>query len=197
MRVSFTVPGRPSRWMRPGEDSRKGKKTHRFTDAKAEAGKRSIKDEAALAWGKRDPLTGPVLLHARFIFAIPPSWPRALRAAALEGRVWHVSDPDLDQLVKQVKDALKHVAYVDDNQVVGYRDSAKRYGYPERTEIVLEALPQPEDAVTPGQRRLERKVHEEGWAVVLGVVASRRAQSKTKPPASPKSRPLRFRKVGR
>jgi Holliday junction resolvase RusA-like endonuclease len=142
-------------------------------------GKRAIAWEAKRAFGSRRPFTGPVLLQCRFIFAIPPSWPKALRAAALEGRVWHVSDPDLDQLVKQVKDALKFIAYVDDNQVAGYHQPAKRYGHPERTEIIVEPLPCAADAVTPGQRRLEKRVAVEGWDAVMAPPAKRAKQSKT------------------
>jgi Holliday junction resolvase RusA-like endonuclease len=139
----------------------------RFTDPKAEEGKRAIAWAAKRAWGARRPLTGPCLVRVVAIFAIPPSWPPAVQKAAREARVMHVSDPDLDQLVKQVKDALKGVAYVDDNQVCGYPNSAKRYGYPERTEITIVALPQAPDEVTPGQRALEKRIEREGWDAVL------------------------------
>lgn len=179
MKIYFTVPGRPSRWMRPVEGQDGQGNALRFTDHRAERGKLAIAQETKLAWGSRRPLTGPVLLRVVAIFAIPPSWPKRLQAAAMEGRVWHMSDPDLDQIVKQVKDALKGIAYVDDNQVAGYLNHAKRYGHPERTDIEIEPLPQLPDAVTPGQARLEKRIALEGWDAVLAPVPKRRNASKT------------------
>ncbi|MFL6864063.1 MAG: RusA family crossover junction endodeoxyribonuclease [Allosphingosinicella sp.] len=139
----------------------------RFTDSDAEAGKEHIAWHARKAWGNRRPLTGPVVVRVVCIFAVPTSWPEALRRAAAEARVMHVADPDLDQLVKQVKDALKGIAYVDDNQVCGYPNSAKRYGSPERTDVTIEALDQRPDEITPGQKRLEKRIANEGWDAVL------------------------------
>ena len=172
-RVSIIIPGKPSRWQRPGQSG-----GQRFTDKKAKAGKDAIAVEAKRCYQGRKPATGPVIVRVLAIFAIPPSWPEKLKRAAREGRVMHVTDPDLDQIVKQVKDALKGIAYVDDNQVVGYPNSAKRYGYPERTEITIEPLPQAEDEVTPGQRRLEKRVEVEGWDAVLAPPKPRKKSSK-------------------
>lgn len=175
-RVAFTIDGKPSRWQRPGQgiDPRTGR-AMRFTDPEAEAGKTRIAWAARQAFGAQKPFTGPVLVRVLAIFEIPPSWPKALQQAAREARVLHVADPDLDQIVKQAKDALKGIAYVDDNQVVGYPNSAKRYGYPQRTEVTVEALPQQPDEITPGQRRLEKRVETEGWDAVLSPPKKRKA----------------------
>lgn len=181
MRISFTVPGRPSRWMRPAENTLPDGTTYRFTDKKAQAGKNAIAFEAKRAFGLRRPFTGPVLVRVIAIFAIPPSWPKKLQQAAREGRVMHVQDPDLDQVVKQAKDAMIGIAFVDDNQVCGYPNSAKRYGYPERTEITIEALPQQGDDITPGQRRLEKRIEDEGWDAVLNPPKKKRKTAMKKP----------------
>lgn len=178
MQIDFSVPGRPSRWMRPGEATGKDGRTYRFTDKKAEAGKRHIADCAAQAFRGIRPASGPVIIRVIAIFEIPKSWPVYLRKAAAECRVMHVQDPDLDQLVKQVKDALKGIAYVDDNQVCGYANHAKRYGAPERTEITVQVLPQKEDEITPGQRRLEDRIAKEGWDAVLAPIARKKKSSK-------------------
>lgn len=159
----------------------------RFTDKEAEAGKEHIAWHAKRAWGDARPLTGPLVVRVIAVFGIPPSWPDKLKAAARESRVMHVQDPDLDQLVKQVKDALKGIAYVDDNQVCGYPNSAKRYGGPERTDIVIEALPQREDEITPAQRRLEKRIEVEGWDAVLAPPARRKARQDDPGPSSPPS----------
>jgi Holliday junction resolvase RusA-like endonuclease len=184
-RVAITVDGKPSRWQRPGQgiDPRTGR-AMRFTDPEAEAGKERIAWAAKQAFGSQRPFTGPVLVRVIGIFEIPPSWPKALIAAAKQARVMHVADPDLDQIVKQAKDALKGIAYVDDNQVVGYPNSAKRYGYPQRTEITVEALPQRPDEITPGQRRLEKRIETEGWDAVLAPPAKRKV-------SEPVSKPLK------
>jgi Holliday junction resolvase RusA-like endonuclease len=155
-RVTFTVDGPPVRWQRPKQVLTKTGVVRRFNDPAAERGKKVIATAAREAWGDEPPLTGPCLLRVVAIFAIPPSWPAKLKQAARESRVFHIADPDLSQLVKLPEDALVGIAYEDDNQVVGYPNSAKRYGYPERTEITVEALAQAPDEVTPGQARLEK-----------------------------------------
>lgn len=179
VRVSFSVPGKPSRWQRPGQGIDQQGRAIRFTDKEAEAGKQHIAWHARKAWGGRRPVTGPVLVRVVGIFEIPASWPKGLQRAAHEARVLHVADPDLDQLVKQVKDALKGIVYVDDNQVVGYPNSAKRYGAPQRSDITIEVLDQRPDEITPGQRRLEKRIETEGWEAVLAPPKRR------KPPEAP------------
>jgi Holliday junction resolvase RusA-like endonuclease len=159
--------------VRPQQDGRRGKAQNaRFTDPKCEAHKNNVRRMLLDLYGRgRKPWTGPVVVGCKFIFAIPESWPPRVKKAALESRVFHMADPDLDQLVKQLMDCLpckwengpdghpyvtKAGVLVDDNQVVGFIDQPlKRYGYPERTEFVIQSIEQAEDAITPGQRRLE------------------------------------------
>lgn len=177
-RVTFTVRGRPSRWMRPGQAlNPKTGRVMRFTDRKAEAGKKRIAQEAGLRW-KGPPACGPVILRVVAVFAIPKAWPRALRDEAGQARVMHIADPDLDQLVKQVQDALVGIAYHDDNQVCGYPNSAKRYGSPERTEITIEVLDQQEAQKTPGQREIEALVA--SGQPVIGTRTKRRGANRSK-----------------
>lgn len=197
MRITFSVLGKPSRWMRPGEATDSNGNTFRYTDKQAEAGKARIAAEARIAYRGVKPATGPVLVSVIAIFAIPPSWPVALRKAASQARVMHVADPDLDQLVKQVKDALKGIAYVDDNQVCGYHPPpAKRYGSPERTEITITVLPQAADEITPGQRRLEQRIALEGWDAVLAPPkrSANKPKSKSKSAAPPRFAGRGFRR---
>jgi Holliday junction resolvase RusA-like endonuclease len=162
-RCAFTIPGRPQRWIRPQQDGRRGSaRNARFTDPKAQAHKDMVAKLAARHFHQLQPWTGPVVVSLVAVFAIPPSWPKHLQRAAREARVMHISDPDLDQLVKQVWDGVKGVVVVDDNQFCGFAmPTAKRYGHPERTEVVFSLLQQDEDAITPGQRRLE-KLAEQG-----------------------------------
>jgi Holliday junction resolvase RusA-like endonuclease len=177
-RCAFVIPGKPSAWKRTNDfiHPTTGKLV-KVTDAGQRVAQANIARIARLNW-KGDPATGPVILRVVGIFAIPPSWPKKLQQAAREARVMHVSDPDLDQLVKQVKDALRGIVYVDDNQVCGYPNTAKRYGEPERTEITIEVLDQAEDERTPGQRRLEAKPPEE-W-LISGTVANKLKRNRSK-----------------
>lgn len=141
--------------MRPGQAIHRGKIV-RITDPKALAEKRVIAQLGRLAW-RGDPVCGPVALSIEAVFRIPKSWPKELQAEALAGRVPVIADPDLDQLVKQVQDALVGIVYWDDNQVVSYDPKpVKRYGSPERTVIRCEVYEQLEAQKTPGQRDLER-----------------------------------------
>lgn len=192
MKIKITVPGRPTRWMRPGQGIDGEGRPVRYTDPKARAGKAVIANEAKLVYRATRPHLGPVVLCVVAVFAIPESWAAARRAAALEGKVWHTSDPDLDQLVKQVQDALVGIAYIDDNQVVGYHPhTAKRYGHPERTDIEVYPLHPEEVAKPPAQRRLEAKLGKEGWGGMLAPPASKRNRSKAG------SDPLRARRFAR
>lgn len=147
--IRITIPGRPTRWERPKQT----KTGRRYNSPEAEAAKRAIAHEIAGAWSG-PPHLGPARISGVFIFDIPASWPPRTRAACLEGRVDHIADPDLDQLLKLVMDACSGIVVADDNQFSRFGRSAKRYGTPARTEIVIELLESPQDAMTPGQKRL-------------------------------------------
>jgi Holliday junction resolvase RusA-like endonuclease len=74
----------------------------------------------------------PVMLGLSFYFAKPKSAPKS--------RAWPTVKPDLDKLVRCIKDALTGFAYVDDSQVVKFSKLEKLYGSPERTVITVEAM---------------------------------------------------------
>jgi Holliday junction resolvase RusA-like endonuclease len=57
------------------------------------------------------PLTGPVCLELRFFMPKPKSYPKTKTLFATKR-------PDLDKMVRSIKDALKGVMYLDDAQVV-------------------------------------------------------------------------------
>lgn len=52
---------------------------------------------------------------------------------------WHVQKPDLDKLVRAVKDALKGIFYKDDCQVC-FLSTQKQYGIPEGVGIYISDL---------------------------------------------------------
>lgn len=159
---AFAVNGSPRRWKRPAQGRHpKTGKPMRFEDKQAAADKKVIATCARLAW-KGDPVCGPVMLGITAIFPIPPSWPEPVKQAAAEGRVMHIQDPDLDQLLKLVKDALTGIVYIDDNQVARYPPMCKRYGSPARTEVRIEVIDQEPDEITPGQHEVRKRAEKAG-----------------------------------
>jgi Holliday junction resolvase RusA-like endonuclease len=135
MLSNFTVPGEPFAWKRV-MDGRHGKKVN----------PKPMRDDqkrvAAIAcdkWMGHAPHFGPVKLFVAAIFEIPSSWSKVEHGAAMRGERWRDIDPDADRLLNQVLDALKFVAYVDDNQVVDCR-CVQRYGSPARRDVWLERL---------------------------------------------------------
>lgn len=63
-----------------------------------------------------EPLSGPLHMDITAVAAIPKSWPKARRAAALRSG-WDQRKPDADNIGKLIADALNGIAYADDSQV--------------------------------------------------------------------------------
>lgn len=155
----------------------------RFTNKKAQAGKDAIAWEFKKIWGGRDPYLGPVRMHIDAIFEIPSSWPKKVIRAAIEGRVLHIADPDIDQIIKQIMDAIKGLIYIDDNQVAKLGKVTKRYGDAQRTDIIIELLPQADDEITPGQRRMEKKARMDRANARHGLTGRKPISPKTQKPS--------------
>lgn len=85
------------------------------------------------------PMQGPILLGVKAYLPIPVSKPKAWKAAALAGQVRPTSKPDLDNLLKHVKDCLTEMGFWgDDAQVVGYLPgTGKHYSAEPRWEIEI------------------------------------------------------------
>lgn len=62
---------------------------------------------------------GPISLTVCFVMPRPKSLPKKV--------LYHLKKPDLDKLLRSVKDALKGIAYVDDSQVIATH-ATKCYG---------------------------------------------------------------------
>jgi Holliday junction resolvase RusA-like endonuclease len=88
-----------------------------------------------------EPLTGPVFLGVKAYMPIPVSKPKKWKAEALAGTIRPTTRPDLDNLLKQLKDCMTGIFWTDDKQVVGYLPgTGKYYGDPVRWEVELHAL---------------------------------------------------------
>ena len=65
------------------------------------------------------PAPGPMAVSIAFCFRRPQSWPKAQRDAVDNGQEpWYTGKPDLDNLIKLVKDAGNGILWVDDSQIV-------------------------------------------------------------------------------
>jgi Holliday junction resolvase RusA-like endonuclease len=147
--IEFTIIGRPFAKERPRADNRRGGRARIYTPTKTIKAERAVLAAAkptldgAPLYG--EPLSGPVKLEVLAVFAIPKSWTKAKQEAARQGRVWHTSSPDADNILKLVSDALNGHAFVDDGLVVDTR-ATKRFGYPERTVVRITPLTNWNDA---------------------------------------------------
>lgn len=137
--LHFIIPGKPSGWQRAADVITKSGKRLRANPKAMVEGQKHIAWCAKAALRGAAPMTGPLRLEVLCVYGVPPSWPSWKQAAAARGLVWKTSTPDHDNLTKQIGDALNGLAFVDDAQIV--RSSiAKRYGFPERTEVQLSRI---------------------------------------------------------
>jgi len=74
----------------------------------------------------RSPLTGAVVIESMEFRMPRPKGHRGKRGLRPSAPREHCSKPDLDNMAKSVKDALRGIAWIDDCQVIGMRAS-KRY----------------------------------------------------------------------
>lgn len=131
--VDLFVYGLPVAWARTGRRNFKGPggvvQTTVYDPPKPREWKAVVKAQVVAAG--RPPLlereTAVGLLLA-FVFPRPASLPKRIVA--------HVRKPDLDNLVKAVKDALRGVVYLDDSQVK-QQWATKAYGSPPGVQITV------------------------------------------------------------
>ena len=108
--VTFTIPGRPVPLGRPRFGNGKARTPQRSRDAQAAIG-------LVAASHFHGDISGDVDVELMFVYAIPKSWPRWRKERAEEQHE-RPGIADVDNLTKQVLDALNGIAYDDDKQVV-------------------------------------------------------------------------------
>jgi Holliday junction resolvase RusA-like endonuclease len=124
MIASFVIEGEPIAKGRPRISTRGGF-ARAYTPEKTRRFETVVAERARAAIGPIDPYSGPVELEAHFCIAIPKSWPKRKKLAALEGRRHPQGKPDLDNYLKALADGMNGVVYVDDSQIVRLRLSKK------------------------------------------------------------------------
>ena len=135
--LGFTVPGVPGAKGRARAFALKGTgKIRMFTPAKTERYESLIRDAFALqVKAEVIPYTGPVEMHVKAYYAIPKSKPKWWKAMAQSETLAVTKKPDMDNIVKVVKDALNNIAYRDDSQV--FRDIGEKF-YSERPRVEVQ-----------------------------------------------------------
>lgn len=112
--ITITIPGKPIAKKRP-RFARVGKFVKTYNDQETEEGRFLF--EVQKQW-KQEPLEGPLRLSCIFSMPIPKSTSKKRRALMAQGNIHHTKKPDLDNLIKFVKDCLNTVVWRDDSQVV-------------------------------------------------------------------------------
>lgn len=136
--IRFTVPGTPKALARP-RFSRHGKFVRTYDPASNDLAKGNVVVIAAV--NKPETLlTGPIGLYLEFWMPRPKSHYRTgkhagqVKESMLEAA--HTSKPDLDNLIKLVKDALTGIIWKDDSQI-NQINAIKGYAETPRTEIEI------------------------------------------------------------
>tara|TARA_B100000900_G_C20110679_1_gene525811 strand:- start:100 stop:549 length:450 start_codon:yes stop_codon:yes gene_type:complete len=115
-KVKFTIPGEPVAQGRP-RFSTHGGFARAYDPKKSRDGKSVVKlcaRDAVVESGITDPLSGPLVMKVQFGIPLPKS---AYRKRTPVARSWRTKKPDLDNLLKLIKDACSGIIYLDDNQI--------------------------------------------------------------------------------
>lgn len=135
--VTVSLLGQPIGKGRPRFNRKSGRA---YTPERTASNAAMLRLAATEAMRGRELLDGPLRLHVYAELAIPASWSRRKRDGAILGIIRPIGRPDLDNIVKQVKDAFNGVVYVDDSRVC-VMVSRKLYGVQPKVVATVSPLP--------------------------------------------------------
>jgi len=115
--IEFSIPGKPTAKAR-ARSSWKGGKVQHYTPGKTAAYESTVALFGSQAMGGKPPLDGPLMVHITAHMPIPASWSKKKQAMASDGDLLPTSRPDLDNIIKAVKDGLNEICWHDDSQIV-------------------------------------------------------------------------------
>lgn len=136
--ITFTVYGEPVAQGRPKFTTIVGH-AMAYDPAKSKSYKQMVRAEA-LKVRPAVPLEGALSLTVKVYRSIPKSFSKKKVAAAIKGDMRPITKPDLDNVIKGVKDSLKSVIWRDDSQVVDLGESGKWYSDVPRIEVLVRAV---------------------------------------------------------
>ena len=134
MIMTLTIPGNPIAKKRP-RFVRRGQFVGTYNCQETEEGK--FKWEMAARTTHFTAIETAIRLTCRFFMPIPASISKKKRAEYVGCAVPHTKKPDLDNLVKFVKDCANGVLWRDDSQVIALTASKAYHTHP-ATEITVE-----------------------------------------------------------
>lgn len=114
MKVEFVVPACPVAKAR----ARAGYGGRFYTPKKTSEYESIVAFYAKTAMNGRPPIDSACVLSLVFHMPIAKSWSKKKREQAIFGELQHTSKPDLDNLIKAVKDGLNGIVWLDDSQVI-------------------------------------------------------------------------------
>ncbi|MBP2657279.1 MAG: Endodeoxyribonuclease RusA [Firmicutes bacterium] len=135
--INFTVFGEAVAQGRPKFTTINGH-AKAYDPAKSRSYKQIVRDEA-LKYKPSVPLQEAIKLRVVIYKGIPKSFSQKRRILAIAGSIRPTTKPDVDNVVKGIKDALKSVIWRDDSQVVELA-ADKFYSETPRVEIEISAL---------------------------------------------------------
>jgi Holliday junction resolvase RusA-like endonuclease len=115
--VTFVVDGQPVAKGRP-RFARVGRGVKTYTPAKTASYEQQVSWAAKAAMRGTVPMSGPLELSVSLYMQIPASFSKAKRAQAIADTLRPTTKPDLDNVVKGIKDACNKIVWGDDSQVV-------------------------------------------------------------------------------
>jgi len=137
MIIRIIIPGNPIAKKRPRFFHR-GNFVGTYNDQKTEEGRWLF--EAQKQVNLKELLSEAISLKIDFCMPITKSWSMKKQKELRDGqRFWHTKKPDLDNLVKFVKDCLNGIVWKDDSQV-DYIEARKYYSLQSQTTIIISEL---------------------------------------------------------
>jgi len=130
--LTLKIPGKPIAKKRP-RFARRGKFTVTYNDQETEEGRFILEVKQQL--DGHTLMTGPIRMVVNFYFQRPKSHFGAGRNAGKlkpSAPAYHICKPDLDNLLKFLKDCLNNFVWKDDSQVLELT-AMKRYSATEKT----------------------------------------------------------------
>lgn len=132
MKIKFTIQTEPVAKAR----ARAGAGGRFYTPKKTSDYEAIVALQAKIAMEGRAPIDSACCLSLVFHMPIPKSWSQKKRGQAICDDLKHTSKPDLDNLIKAVKDGLNGIVWADDAQVVRVV-AEKRYNETPRVECCV------------------------------------------------------------